>query len=217
MIARQRIGPGPDPAADGRESLNPSNPASDEWAMRKEKRRFARARCRLDCTLHGDDRKVSGTVRDVSAGGLAVQTELGAGEGESLRVRVEPPIGEPVELDAIVWHSHRVRSRQSGAKGFMLGLVVSNPPEAWFTRVGAPRPDRGPSAGAVPEPEKSESAPSPPNCCDRELPSFLVRVKQTVSPRTRAYRVQAASLGEARAQAEGEAGDGWRVIEVRPA
>lgn len=138
-----------------------------------------------------------------------MQSDLEAGEGEHLRLEVEAPAGGRVALDAIVWHAHRVRSRTTGAKGFLLGLVVSNPPEAWFERVGAPRlkPEAGPPASSA-----------PPSCCgDAELESFLVRVKQNASPRTRIYRVQAASLAEARAQAEAEAGDAWRVLEVRAA
>ena len=149
-------------------------------------------------------------MRDVSAGGLAVQTALDAGEGDGLCVRVESPKGAPVEVNAFVWHAHRVRSRRTGESGFLLGLVVSNPPEAWFDRIGAPRP--APEARPA-EPER----PAPPRCCDEAQESFVVRLKQATSPRTRTYRVSASSLDEARTAAEAEAHEGWHVIEVHAA
>jgi len=183
-----------------------------------EKRRSLRVRCRLDCTLRHGGGRASGTVRDLSAGGLAVHTDLEVNEGQSLRVSVTAPGGEPVEVDALVWHAHRVRSRQTGETGWLLGLVVSSPPEAWFERMGVPRPARE----ATPEPPRPRGvAPAPesrPRCCeDAGAPGFVVRVKKLDSPRTRTYRVRAASLAEARDQAERDAGEGWRVIEVRAA
>jgi len=180
----------------------------------EDQRRSPRVRCRLQCTLQWSGGHGAGTVRNVSAGGLAVQTEVDASEGETVRVRVSPLTGAPVEVGALVWHAHCVRARRTGRHGFLLGLVVSSPPEAWFERVGAPR--------AVPQrpkgvPELRE--PAAPQCCDADGQhgSFVVRLKQPGSPRTRTFRVQAASLGEARAQADADAGEDWQVIEVRAA
>lgn len=177
--------------------------------MRSEKRRSPRVRCRLDCTLRSGGRVVQGTVRDVSAGGLAVQADLDASEGESVRASVVPPAGAPVEVDAIVWHAHRIRSRTTGATGFLLGLVISNPPDAWFDRVGALRPAAAPDTRAQ---------PASPQCCEAGGRStFVVRLKQAASPRTRTYRLEAASLEDARARAQTDLAEGWRVIEVREA
>jgi hypothetical protein len=74
-------------------------------------------------------------VRDVSRGGLSLQTELEAAQGDTLWITIEPGRRglRRVEVQAIVWHLRRVRDRSSGARSLILGLVLSEATSDFIT------------------------------------------------------------------------------------
>lgn len=115
--------------------------------MAREKRRSPRIRCRIPCEVRWSGGTSKATVRDVSQGGLSLQSSIDPAEGESMSVELRLKHGRKVAVEGLVWHRHRVRARD-GATSTLLGIVVSNPPEP-FLELSR----QGPSpAAAVPDP-----------------------------------------------------------------
>jgi hypothetical protein len=191
--------------------------------MDREKRRSPRIRCRIPCEVRWSGGTSEATVRDVSAGGLSLQSSIAPAEGESLRVQIQLKHGRKVEVDGLVWHRHRVRTRD-GATGTLLGLVVSNPPEAFLELSRQPHslPAAPPAAAEAPAPQ-ARAIPDAPEGDPNEdtLPPvpdpgrrFQVRMKQDASPRSRVLSIEADSADEATALALERTGSGWAAIEV---
>ncbi len=195
-------------------------------------------RCRIPCQVRWSGGTSEATVRDLSQGGLSLQGSIAPAEGESLQVQLQLKHGRKVEVNGLVWHRHRVRARD-GATGTLLGIVVSNPPEAFLElsrrpqslAAAAPQPtpgDPGPkprarqlvdltAAASAAEPEAApeidldeDTIPPVPDPGRR----FQVRVKQDASPRSRVLSIEADSADEAAALALERTGSGWAAIEV---
>ena len=179
-------------------------------SMGPNQRRSPRVRCRIPCRVRLGREETEAIVRDVSIGGLSAHGALSGTVGENVEVEMQLGGGPPLQVSGIVWHSHRVRSRD-GRTGTLLGVVVSNPPEA-FLALSDRRKER-PSPIPTSEPSSSdfeEEAPPIPDPGRR----FQVRVKQDASPRSRVIGVEADSPEEAERLALAEAGDGWTAIAV---
>ena len=182
----------------------------------KERRKSPRIKCRFPCEIAGPEKSTSGTVLDLSEGGLSVLTALEVEQGESLLVRFKAPGGTPIEVEALLWHSRRVRDRASGKTTWALGLMISRACDAYFRlapQTGAPRPEPASSSaegdpGAPGESEESEESSG------KELAEFRIRVKQIGGPRTRNLTLSAESREEARALAATHLGDDWEVLEI---
>ena len=172
-----------------------------------ERRKSSRLRCRLPCEILGSRGRASGTILDLSEGGLSIHTGSEIEQGESLSIRFQSPEGVPIEADALLWHSRRVRNRASGEHAWVLGLMVSNPPEA-YSRL-APR-----AQAPHPEPPGPSPANDPGAAGEEELVGFRIRVKQCAGPRTRLLSLSATSDEEARALAVANLGSDWEVLEV---
>jgi hypothetical protein len=172
-----------------------------------ERRKSPRVRCRFPCEILVSGRSASGTVLDLSEGGLSVLAALEADQGTSLLIRLQAPGGEPIEVEALVWHSRRVRDRTTGKDASVLGLMVSRAGQG-YSRLAAPA-----RAGA-PEPVRPSHESEPRELGEEELVGFRIRVKERSSPRTRILTLSAKSDEEARELAATHLEDGWEVLEV---
>lgn len=172
-----------------------------------ERRKSPRVKCRFPCEILGSRRSASGTVLDLSEGGLSVLAALEADQGTSLLIRFQAPGGEPIEVEALVWHSRRVRDRTTGKDTSVLGLMVSRASEG-YSRLAAPA-----RAGA-PEPLSPSEGIESRELGEEELVGFRIRVKERSSPRTRILTLSAKSEEEARELAATHLEDGWELLEV---
>jgi len=178
-----------------------------------ERRKSPRIKCRFPCEIVGRKNRTSGTVLDLSEGGLSVLAALEADQGASLSVRFKAPNGEAIEVEALLWHSRRVRDRANGQTTWALGLMISRACDAYFRlapQTGAPRPEPASSSGERDPGESDESDES----SGKELAEFRIRVKQLGGPRTRTLTLSAESREEARALAATHLGDDWELLEV---
>lgn len=105
-----------------------------------ERRDQARRRRRLPCSLLVDGRRHGGVVRDLSPGGLFVQTaaELPAGTGAIVWFRT--PEGERFVLEATVPHRRRVPRSLTWATSGGVGLCIQDPPKAYLRWAEGRRP-----------------------------------------------------------------------------
>jgi len=175
-----------------------------------EKRKSERVRCRFDCEVARRSERAAGTVVDISEGGLSVQTQLEAEQGDALAVRIRHPREGALELETIVWHVRKARQRQTGEVCFFLGLVLSKAPDAYLELL----PRASHTAPAEPAPQV-ESRELPPGEEARSLHAFRVRLKARSGPRTRLLTLDAPSSDGAGSLALAELGDDWEVLEVR--
>ncbi len=101
--------------------------------MTKERRANPRTKCRIPCEVQSSSARAGGTVLDVSEGGLSVQTTIEAQEGDVLLLHLSVPgEREPLELESFVWCTRPVRSRSTGERCSILGLMLSKAPESYF-------------------------------------------------------------------------------------
>jgi len=182
----------------------------------KERRKSPRIKCRFPCEILGSGNRTSGTILDLSEGGLSVLTALEAEQGESLTVCFKAPGGKPIEVEALLWHSRRVRDRATGKTTWALGLMISRACDAYLRlapQTGAPRPEPVSSSGEGDPGDPGESD-DPGESSAKELAEFRIRVKQIGGPRTRTLTLSAESREEVRALAATHLGDDWEVLEV---
>lgn len=184
-----------------------------------ERRVQKRIACRHPVSLSGGTKPVSGTMRDVSAGGLSVRVPVFLEHGEVVEVEIQPPGRSPIVVQAIVWHSRRVRKQQTREQSFVVGMMLSSAPDEYAElledkRLGTPRPDSSPKA-----PRKAEEEPSKEEAAQRSQTGhppgpqrYRVRIQLAGSSRTRSVVVFASSLAEARRIAIAEAGEDWHVL-----
>ena len=101
--------------------------------MTNERRANPRTQCRIPCEVQSSSDRADGTVLDVSEGGLSVQTTIEAQEGDVLLLHLHVPgQQEPLELESFVWSTRSVRSRSTGERFSVLGLMISKAPGAYF-------------------------------------------------------------------------------------
>lgn len=172
-----------------------------------ERRKNPRTPCRIPCEILGPESRVSGTVLDLSEGGLSVCAALEADQGESLMVRFQGPGGEAIEVQTLLWHARRVRDWESGKDTRVMGLMVSAACEAYYRLVPHSQPP-------PPEPSRQSAPSALDEVGDDELVGFRIRVKQCSSPRTRILTLSAESDEEARALASTHLGNDWEVLEI---
>ena len=175
-----------------------------------ERRKSPRVKCRFPCEILASRCQASGTVLDLSEGGLSVRATLEVEQGASLLIRFQAPGGEPIEVEALVWHSRRVRDRTTGEDACVLGLMVSRASEEYSRIASSSRARR-------PEPASPSDGADPGELVDGELIGFRIRAKERSSPRTRILTLSAKSEEEARALAASHLEDGWEVLEIAAA
>ena len=184
-----------------------------------ERRVQKRIACRHPVSLSGGAKPVSGTMRDVSAGGLSVQVPVFIEQGEVVGVEIQPPGRSPIVVQAIVWHSRRVRNRETQKQSFVVGMLLSSAPDEYAgllgdKRLATVRPKISPKVGRKAEEEPSEEEAPQRSQADQppEPQRYRVRIQLAGSSRTRSVVVFASSLAEARRIAIAEAGEDWHVL-----
>lgn len=167
----------------------------------------------------GDGVSLKGNVRDVSEAGLAIVTSEPRRrplpeQGEPVHVRLDPPGRPSTELEALIWHVHRVRKTSSGDVGVMLGLVLAGPCDGFFEllRELGSASTRGLGSRTGPTSAELASSPPPPTPL---LSRYSVRVKQDGGPKSHRIVVAGASLEAAKENALAELGAGWTILEAR--
>ena len=101
--------------------------------MTDERRANPRTKCRIACEVQSSSDRASGTVLDVSEGGLSVQTTIEAEEGDVVLLHLcVPGEREGLELESIVWRTRSVKDRRTGERFSVLGLMLSKAPEVYF-------------------------------------------------------------------------------------
>ena len=158
-----------------------------------------RFRKRVPCRLRAPGGAYSGTVLNVSRGGLFVQTGAAASPGEALRIDLGVDDAAPLAVDAcVVWRrvvGAHLRSVTTG--GF--GARIQHAPDAWFGFLAGlagrdvPRP--------VPERPSGASV-------------YCVRLRLAGTPRTRVVVVEGADERAVRERARELVGAQWVVIDV---
>ena len=168
-----------------------------------ERRATVRIRCHIYCQLALDEGARTGTIVDLSTGGIGLLTSQPIQEGEAVRVKLAPRGGKPIEVDTLVWHARCLRTSR-----FAIGLVISEPSADYFDTIQAlseqlpvtPKPD-----GLAP----SQTSPEPANTS-----TFSIRARQRDSSRTRTLYVDARSLEEAHTRALQALGSEWALLEA---
>lgn len=195
-----------------------------------ERRKYPRIRAKFPCDLHLEGTSVKARIRDLSEGGLSVLTDLeGTEQGDTVRVMLHPPNRPSVEISCVFWHSRRVRVVGEDRSTAHLGLVLSNPSDAYFDLVSVLRgkPPTRPVDATEPA-VKALAAPKAPPADDAgrggglavaepELQQYSVRVKQDGGPRSTRVVVAARNLRDAESRALAEVGEGWVALEVKHA
>jgi hypothetical protein len=161
-----------------------------------ERRTKPRFRADLACRLYRDGKEIRGQLLDIADGGLSVRISAEAAEGDVFRIVILRPGSPRVEVDGLLWHSHRLRLA-SGRTANVVGLVLSaSSPEyeamvaarADFkerlaTPVRTPAPPLRPPLHAAPPRSHRPLAPPDPGLADQlvelakaaadaELPEF---------------------------------------------
>jgi hypothetical protein len=156
-----------------------------------ERRRSRRTRKRLPCDLTIAGRRHAGSVVDLSAEGLFVQTDARAPRGAAVRVRLAQVAGAALELDAEVAHRLLARAGSKACEGLGLRLV-GRIPTRYADLANAVRPE---NADAVQR--------------------YRVHVK---GPERETWTFELSALSEMHAAdlALASLGDEWDLVEVEP-
>jgi hypothetical protein len=178
-----------------------------------DRRKEDRIKVRFPCELVLGRERASGTVLDLSPGGLSVACNSKADQGDSAFVRLHPKGQASIDIEALVWNVRGIKSRGKQEASTRLGLVLSEAPDEFleFLRAKAARRVAEPAQPRSPEPEEVNGAEPP--ATER---GFRARVKQSATTRTRVILVFAASAEDAAERALAEAGPGWSLLEVAP-
>jgi hypothetical protein len=166
-----------------------------------ERRKSSRVRCQYPCEILRPKQGGQGTILDLSQGGLCLRSQVELDAGEQLLLRI-PVAGEPLEVEAMVWHSRRVKRRDTGQVSWLVGLMLVRAPDAYLELL--------PAAGA-----EDEAAPSPAE--GTALGTYRIRVQQRAGSLTRVLSLSAESRDEARSLALTALGHDWDVLEVKAA
>lgn len=168
----------------------------------------ARISKRMPCAVRVDGRRYSGVVLNVSQGGLFIQTSAAPGRGEPVELELSAPESSrsiPV-VGKVVWKRvvpHQLRSMARGG----VGVRIDRADESYYVLLTRWMRTELPVARSA-EPAEAPAPPTP------TLVTWRLRVRATMSPRTRTLTVEATSREGACADALRYAGEGWRVIEV---
>jgi hypothetical protein len=108
-----------------------------------ERRRAYRSRQRLTCELLIGDRCHPGIVLDLSSVGLFVQTSVSLPPGERVRVKLRPPGGAEVEIEASVARRYAVPARIVSVARGGIGLRVESAADDFLQLVGSAVPVTG--------------------------------------------------------------------------
>lgn len=212
----------------------------------EDRRTSPRKRCRLNCTIARNRKRIPARVLDVSEGGLCLLSPVQLQAKERVVIHINVPPRGPVKVEAVAWHVRKVKSGRSGRKTWSIGMMLSRADDGFQKLLDSGRqaaPTATPSGlSAAPEQPDLESdeispewdewssewdqlfeesekllAESTENTPQDDLQAFRVRVKAKMGPRTRTLTLSAASEEEAADMARQDLDDSWQIIEVTPA
>ena len=166
-----------------------------------DRRRSARARCRIPVKLSLGGRTMRGLVRNLSEEGLCIvlNEAVRPQQGDPLNFVLAKPGAAREAVSALVWHARGYCNPNNGDGATRLGLVIANPSPIFDALVKR--------FGRVPV----EPRPEVPVGDD---PSFEVRVRGAHGSHVYSFAVRAASEAEARAKFGGGM---WSIVEVEEA
>ena len=173
-----------------------------------ERRRAERIKQRLTCELVIGDRRHPGIVLDLSRTGLFVQTSVAPPPGERARVKLRPPGGAEIELEARIARRYVVPARLVSIAHGGLGLRIESASDDYLQLIGSTS-----QAEKLPPPKATNAALPPPSSEDS---AYRVRAKQTSGPRSRVLKITAASEEEAKVAASAKLDEGWEILAVDP-
>jgi hypothetical protein len=196
------------------------------------RRVFDRTKRRIPCELLIDERRFSGLILDLSAGGFFVQTSAKVAPGDKLDLEMSLPgdagrITVQVDVARRKEVPPRLRAVAQGGVGLRI-LVAPNAFYGFVDAVASGRPFPG-STPATPDERKEQSKrtrtpapkpsdPSAPIAGSAGLPQpkkrYVVTLREAGSGRTRSITVECDSRAEARSQALAQAGSGWEIERV---
>ena len=79
------------------------------------------------------------TVRNVSAGGLSVQIDQPAEQGETLSLTLNPDRRSEIKIQGIVWSVRRFKVTSGKTAQYRLGLVLSEAPDSYLELLPTPK------------------------------------------------------------------------------
>ena len=182
-----------------------------------ERRKEERIKVRFPCDFAFGRQRASGTVLDLSPGGLSVVADSKADQGDTVFVRLHPKGRPSIDIETLVWNVRGINSRGKRKASVRLGLVLSEAPDEFLDllKSKAPAPPAKPARAAAsaesrsPEPEIEQEAEPP--LAER---GFRVRVKQSATTRSRVILVFAESAEDAAERALAEMDADWSLLEV---
>lgn len=181
----------------------------------KERRKSERANCRLSCRVLQGKQRIRSRIVDVSEGGLCLLSPAWLKPKEEVQISIDVPGSGASTVRAEIWHMRREKSRTSGNKVWIAGVIVLEADDCYRKLLK--------SAGVAGEPEKpgdaaSSAAKGTPDPLD-QIPtkSFRIRCKAQSGPRSRVLTLAAESEEEARSFAVRDLGGDWVVLEIRQA
>lgn len=177
-----------------------------------DRRKEVRIEVRFPCELVFGGERTSGTVLDLSPGGLSVAADRSVEQGDEVFVRLHPKGRSSVDIEALVWNVRGIGRRANRKASKRLGLVLSEAPDEYLGLLKSKKPPR------VAEAPRSAEPRSPEPVSEAESPAaarrFRARVKQSATTRTRVILVFAESAEDAAEKARAEVGRGWSLLEV---
>jgi len=171
-----------------------------------EKRKQRRTRKRLSCELVIGESRETVLVRDLSPGGLFVQTRAKVDPSQRVRLVFSAQADLPgMELEARVMRKRHTPPRLQSSVPSGVGLEVLDPPAAYLELV-----ERSAASGVQDGDSPSEDVPP-----GAGIRTFRVRMIQRGKPNANVFTVRSESLQGARARALARAGRDWKIADIQ--
>ncbi len=176
-----------------------------------------RIRRRFPCTVNLASGYHTGLILNLSRRGMFVQTNLPARPGTLVDVNFHAPgRDDDIELQAAVVWRKRVSQRTLGVTRSGMGIKILGKPTGYQEILHsfiAPEKRQTQPDAAAPHPTeghrvKSDASPR------RPTQRYVIRLARAGGPRSRQVVIECESEEQARAQALGQSGEGWTILEL---
>jgi Tfp pilus assembly protein PilZ len=195
------------------------------------KRVFDRTKRRIPCQLLIEDRRYTGLILDLSAGGFFVQTSADLTPGDALDLEMSLP-GDSARITVQVRVARRqvvparLRSVAQGGVGLRI-LVAPNALYGYIDALTSGLPYEGPSSpkggktakqpkhAVTRGPATSEPpAPAAGSAPARPKKRYTATLREKKTGRSRTITLECDTRAQARAEALTQVGDGWEIERV---
>jgi len=175
-----------------------------------EKRKQQRTRKRLTCELVCGDARHAALVRDLSPGGLFVQTRVKLEPDTKIQVVFAAGPDVPaMQLEARVARQRQVPPRLQSSVPGGVGLELLDPPAGYRELLETFRTRDADEAAQEPElPEVARSGPT-------GVRTYRVRLVERDKPNARVVTVRAENVQGARARALTRVGRDWKIADIQ--